>query len=84
MPRTPSPTRLPWNAPYIAKVMRRNGISNRGALSDVLTHVSRATVYRVFNKDWSGHATTTMIAQLKAHFRLDANRLTVTDGGQQQ
>lgn len=74
MPRTPK-KRLPWNAPYVAKVMARNKIAHRGALADRLDEVGRATIYRVFNEDWSGEATPVMIDVLRRHFNASVGRL---------
>ena len=54
--------------------MRRNGIRDRAELANVLG-ISRSHAYSVFNSDWSGTATTTVLAQLAGVFGVPIGQL---------
>lgn len=68
------PRYLTWNAPFVAKTMKDNGIH---ALADLANSdiMSRSTVYRVFNDDWSGRATSAAIFSIASAFAVPAGRL---------
>jgi transcriptional regulator with XRE-family HTH domain len=63
-----------WTPEAIANLMRRNDIRDRAELANVLG-VSRSHVYAVFNSDWSGTATTTVLAQLAGVFGVPVGQL---------
>ncbi|QYC55124.1 Cro protein [Mycobacterium phage Boilgate] len=52
-----------WNPLEISKLLRRNKIHGRGDLSERIG-ISRSSVYATFNADWSGKASTAVLAQL--------------------
>jgi hypothetical protein len=66
---------LRWDQAYVAKVMQRNKIQTRDELSKRFPQLSRTSVYRVFNSDWSGNATHTMIQAVALALNVDAQRL---------
>ena len=67
-----------WISEAIADVMRCNEIRDRAELANVLG-ISRSHAYSVFNSDWSGTATTTVLAQLAGVFGVPIGQLvTVT------
>ncbi|MFD6197225.1 hypothetical protein ACFWE3_11025 [Mycobacteriaceae bacterium NPDC060252] len=71
----PSPkSSLQWIPEGVANVLHANGIDNRLALSNAI-RVAPATVYRVFNPDWSGKATSEMVAILAEAFNVSITRL---------
>jgi transcriptional regulator with XRE-family HTH domain len=63
-----------WIPEAIADVVRRNDIRDRAELANVLG-ISRSHVYSVFNADWSGTATTTVLAQLAGVFGVPIGQL---------
>lgn len=63
-----------WIPEAIANLMRRNGIRDRAELANVLG-ISRSHAYSVFNSDWSGTATTTVLAQLAGVFGVPIGQL---------
>ena len=63
-----------WIPEAIANLMRRNGIRDRAELANVLG-ISRSHAYSVFNSDWSGTATTTVLAQLAGVFGVPVGQL---------
>ena len=65
---------LCWIPEAIAKLMGRYGIRDRAELANVLG-ISRSHVYSVFNADWSGTATTTVLAQLAGVFGVPIGQL---------
>ena len=66
--------RVCWIPEAIANLMRRNGICDRAEPANVLG-ISRSHVYSVFNSDWSGTATTTVLAQLAGVFGVPIGQL---------
>lgn len=68
------PQHLTWNATSVAKAMKDNGIHVLADLanSDIM---ARSTVYRVFNTDWSGRATSAAIYAIASAFEVPINRL---------
>lgn len=67
-------TTLRWDAQYLATAMPRKGILGRAGLA-ALPGMSKATVYRSFNSDWSGEVTTAMLARLSVLLRVPPGRL---------
>ena len=65
---------LCWIPEAIANLVRRNDIRDRAELANVLG-ISRSHVYSVFNADWSGTATTTVLAQLAGVFGVPIGQL---------
>ncbi len=65
MPSSSSPARygLRWRADRLADLMRRRGIHGRTQLARRIG-IARATAYEVFEADWSGSVTTSVLAQL--------------------
>ena len=63
-----------WIPEAIANLVRRNDIRDRAELANVLG-ISRSHVYSVFNADWSGTATTTVLAQLAGVFGVPIGQL---------
>ena len=63
-----------WIPEAIANLVRRNDIRDRAELANVLG-ISRSHAYSVFNADWSGTATTTVLAQLAGIFGVPIGQL---------
>ncbi|QBI96026.1 Cro protein [Mycobacterium phage MissDaisy] len=59
----PQTYELRWRPEAIAKLLRRNKITDRAELAEAIG-ISRATAYNLFNADWSGKVTTVVLAQL--------------------
>lgn len=58
----------------VANVLHANGIQDRAGLANALK-MPPSTVYRVFDSDWSGRATDTMLAALAETFNVPMSRL---------
>lgn len=67
-------TKIFWNQPVIAKILKRNRIETRYQLAQQFG-LSRATVGRTFNDDWSGEATIPMLAVLSSALGVHPGRL---------
>jgi hypothetical protein len=63
-----------WNATEVARLMKRHKIKTRGALAGKL-NVPGATTYRAFAEDWSGNATTELMAAMSTRFNIPVSRL---------
>lgn len=56
--------------------MHSNNLRGRSDLANFLG-LSRTTIYTAFNSDWSGVATTTVLAQVAGQFGVPLSRLVV-------
>ncbi|QIG61823.1 Cro protein [Mycobacterium phage Eponine] len=72
----PQTYELRWNPEAIAKLLRRKKIHDRAELAEAIG-ISRATAYNLFGADWSGKATTVVLAQLVGC--LGANPATIVE-----
>lgn len=72
---------LRWIPESIANLMHSNNIHGRADLAKRIG-VSRSTVYSVFARDWSGTATTSVLAQLAGQFQVPLNTLVSEPGAQ--
>ncbi|AHY26870.1 Cro protein [Mycobacterium phage ZoeJ] len=54
---------LRWNPGKVAKTLARLGIRDRTALAKRV-RMPKSTIYAAFDADWSGTATTTVLAQV--------------------
>jgi transcriptional regulator with XRE-family HTH domain len=67
-------TKIVWNHPVVAKIMKDNGIANRGQLATKY-NLSRTTLGRLFDDEWSGRPTIDMIEFLAQTFGVKPSRL---------
>lgn len=63
----PQIDQLFWDGPQVEKLMWRNNIHSRWALSNRLG-ISRAVINSAFDSEWNGRATTYLIARLTSEF----------------
>lgn len=73
------PHTLRWIPESVSNLMHNNGIRDRQELA-AATGLSRATIYRAFNNDWSGTATGTVLAEIAGQFRVPLAHLVVEPG----
>jgi hypothetical protein len=63
------PSDLYWSPDSVADILHNNGIRTREQLAQ-RTRMSRATIYRIFDADWSGTATLTVLVRMAYCFRV--------------
>lgn len=80
---TNSPFGLVWLADSVANVMHRKGIKDRKHLAEV-TELAHSTIYSTFDEDWSGQATTGVLARVAAVLNVPLNELVVEPAVQQR
>lgn len=65
---------LEWIAPAIENLVSANGIGNRNNLAN-FTGLGQTTIYKAFKPDWSGKATSTVIAAMCEAFNIPIGRI---------
>ena len=65
-------TGLSWRSDSVAEILQRYGIRSRNQLADTLESdgygVGRSTIYRSFDENWEGEASSALIAILAVRF----------------
>ena len=69
------PRRLRWNTRLVTSLMDEHDIVSREELASRVPGVSRSTLYRAFNGEWSGEASTHMVIAMCEAFDVDLNKL---------
>lgn len=67
---------LRWIPESVRNILDANGISNHNELARAL-NLGHNTIYKAFNKNWSGKATHTVLAAMAATFDVPMARLVV-------
>lgn len=70
--------RLRWIPHSVSNLMHDNGINNPGELSPIIK-IGRTTLYRAFDENWSGYATTDVLAAIAGTFRVPPSVLVTVE-----
>ncbi|QRY51841.1 Cro/Cl family transcriptional regulator [Mycolicibacterium septicum] len=65
---------LRWIAPAVRNLVYSNDIETRRDLAK-RTHLGQSTVYKAFDQNWSGKATSSVIAAMCETFNIPINRI---------
>lgn len=69
------PETLSWNTARVAALMDRHDIVTRQELVAHVPGISRATLYRAFNDEWHGAATTHVVIAMCRAFNVPLAQL---------